>query len=243
MLRLLSSAARVAEVGVFRGEFSQKLMEFLHPDELVLVDKWELNKSAMFRENITPRHMKDVSAAFSAYFQGDPEEVFRQAFEAVVNWSRDNPKVRILRKDSVLAARDFPDGYFDVIYVDASHFYESVLADLYEWGTKLKRGGLLICNDFYESAIGARQNLGVIPAVSTFMKRQGFVPVAVSAMPFSDAYLTNDPQSEQVRSFTSAIIVSAFPKVKLPSEALLAFHHDIHVVDGKQIKVPSLSLQ
>jgi len=51
LLKLLPSAQRVAEVGVFRGEFSKLLMEILQAAELVLVDKWEANKAALLREH------------------------------------------------------------------------------------------------------------------------------------------------------------------------------------------------
>ena len=34
----------------------------------------------------------------------------------------------------------FPDGYFDFIYVDASHDYKSVSEDLRLWWPKLKKG-------------------------------------------------------------------------------------------------------
>ena len=50
--------------------------------------------------------------------------------------------------DSVEAARLLNDEYFDVVYIDASHDYESVKQDIHVWYPKVKKGGYLAGHDW-----------------------------------------------------------------------------------------------
>lgn len=43
---------------------------------------------------------------------------------------------------------NFPDDFFDWIYIDADHLFDSVLADAKASAPKLRPGGLIIFNDF-----------------------------------------------------------------------------------------------
>jgi beta-1,4-mannosyl-glycoprotein beta-1,4-N-acetylglucosaminyltransferase len=44
-------------------------------------------------------------------------------------------------------SQKFSDGYFDFVFIDADHAYESVLQDIQDWWPKVKRGGLLAGHD------------------------------------------------------------------------------------------------
>lgn len=79
-----------------------------------------------------PRHLHVLDIDFSRFDPGlasDPRVTCHQGLSA-----------------SVLAS--FADETFDWIYIDADHSYEGVLADARAAAPKLKRGGLLIFNDF-----------------------------------------------------------------------------------------------
>lgn len=58
------------------------------------------------------------------------------------------PQLRVLRMNSVLAASIFPNGYFDMVYIDADHRYEFVLLDIRSWLPKVKKGGILGGHDY-----------------------------------------------------------------------------------------------
>ena len=89
------------------------------------------------------------------YFGNDPELVLSSAYEKVRGRFVETRNVEVLKMDIAQAAGRFVDGSLDVIYLDANHTYEFVLRDLYTWFPKLRRGGLFVCNDFFQSSFGS----------------------------------------------------------------------------------------
>ena len=98
MLQKLGKCVVVAEIGVARGEFSAEILGFTRPDVLHLVDVWNSDR----------------------YHEGLFNEV-KQKFKESIQ----SKNVFIHRKLSVEAASDFEDGYFDMIYIDTNHTYET----------------------------------------------------------------------------------------------------------------------
>lgn len=82
-----------------------------------------------------------------------------------------NPEVETYQQYSYKIAREFPDGYFDYVYVDGNHTYEYVLQDLIDFSAKLKPDGVLMGHDFCEDAHAAQYRYGIIDAVRRFLAR------------------------------------------------------------------------
>jgi glycosyltransferase involved in cell wall biosynthesis len=78
-------------------------------------------------------------------------------------------KISLNRKYSHDAANDYPDKYFDYIYLDADHTYEAVKRDLDAWWPKLKPGGIIGSHDYMEFNLNGME-FGVIKAIDEFLK-------------------------------------------------------------------------
>lgn len=57
-------------------------------------------------------------------------------------------RFRIIRASSVDAVKIFPDEYFDLVFIDASHFGKDVESDCKAWLPKVKLNGLLAGHDY-----------------------------------------------------------------------------------------------
>ena len=67
------------------------------------------------------------------------------------------------------ASVHFPNSSLDFIYVDASHLYADVRADLEAWWPKLKHGGLMAGDDYFNGYVPlAKYTFGVKDAVDEF---------------------------------------------------------------------------
>ena len=72
-----------------------------------------------------------------------------QFLKCIIDFSLD-PFVKIIRNFSYEASLTFPDNYFDFIYIDAAHDYDSMIIDLNAWWPKLKTGGIFAGHDYIE---------------------------------------------------------------------------------------------
>jgi hypothetical protein len=122
-----------AEIGVWRGDFSDILLKQLEPKQLYLVDPWPApNVAGMYPHD----SVADIDAA---------EAVYR----AVASRFADEPRVSIVRATSRDGAASVPDRSLDWAYIDGLHYYEDVRDDLEAWAPKLKPGGVLCGDDYF----------------------------------------------------------------------------------------------
>lgn len=136
-----------AEIGVWRGDFSQKILD-LGPKELHLIDPW-------------------VHQDFEWVKLAKGQKII-DAYNYVRERFSENQNTIIHRKNSTDAF--FGEQYFDWVYIDADHSYDSVLADLNHWYPQVKKGGFL-CGDDY--GWSHKLTRGPKPAVDEFSKKYG----------------------------------------------------------------------
>lgn len=146
----LPDGAVYVEVGCFLGRSTAALAGHIAASgkriKLVVVDTFALKPG-------------DEPALFFALGEcGGGETVkgqvrFRKVFEA--NLAAAGFKtgkgsfIQAHTKPSVAMAAEYADGSVDVVFIDADHSYEAVVADIKAWWPKLKPGGVLAGHDIH----------------------------------------------------------------------------------------------
>jgi predicted O-methyltransferase YrrM len=123
----LVEVKKVCEIGTYRGESTTIFLnEFKTLEEYVGVDPYSIdfNSDDLF----TPELVKQIENEF---------------LEKI----KDYPSAKLLKKSSVDASKDFPDQYFDFIYIDGCHQEASVISDINSWLPKVKKGGFISFHD------------------------------------------------------------------------------------------------
>ncbi len=159
LISLLPKEAVVAEIGVLRGDFSSQILELTKPEHLFLIDCWDL----------------------CDFFEAGLSD-----YQLVVSKFDNNPKVSIIKNTSSEAAKNFPDNYFDWVYIDANHSYDAVKNDLETWFPKVKNGGFISGHDYFVPGTPGTPNYYsylVVPAVNEFVAKYNL----------EITYLTNEP--------------------------------------------------
>lgn len=121
-----------AEIGVFQGEFSNHILNVWLGKKLYLIDSWRFHKEQVDILNYQDKKQID------------------NLIKTLDNTYKHKDRVAIIKELSLHAAEMFKDEFFDFIFLDASHDYEDVLADLKAWYPKIKPKGIFIGHDFME---------------------------------------------------------------------------------------------
>ena len=226
-----------AEIGVLRGENAAALHACLKPSKMWLVDKWAAIERFHHPFPERPFYI-DPEEAHDGYFGGPMQDqrTFDNIFAATTARFAGVPGIEILRQDSMegfhslkerLSAGTRPA--LDFIYLDADHAYEYVLRDLMYWCNLLSEDGVIQLNDACFSKPGAAQNLGVLPAVTEFLKRMAFTPVLLTSTDWSDLVLART-NSRMHAMLDKVVADSTVGYVEVPPQLLPA----MKVVQGAQ---------
>lgn len=129
-----------AEIGVKHGDFSAVIMSFNPKMKLYCVDSWApYGRTTQERQD---RHYQDTKLKLDKY-----------------------ENVIYIKKTSVDALVDIPDGSLDFVYIDALHDFSSVIVDIIDWSKKVRRDGIVSGHDYCY-----KYGHGVIPAVDAYTK-------------------------------------------------------------------------
>jgi hypothetical protein len=138
--KMPSNKINVAEIGVFMGRGTALI-------NVLLINKnFEYNYYAI-------DHFKGSEDFFvnipSLHFEG--KDYYPIAYENLKTFLDANQNVKLIKNDSITESANYSDGYFDIVYIDASHDYDSVKKDILSWLPKVKQGGIM-CGDDYTHA-------------------------------------------------------------------------------------------
>lgn len=140
------------EIGVYKGDYSIKILEKTNLDKLYLIDPW--------------KHLdnyKDISNHNDNDFKVILEEVKNKTHKF-------KDRVEIIQDLSENVNSDFKDNYFDFIYLDANHSYEASKKDIELWYSKVRPGGIFSGHD-YLNGILPQGEFGVKQAIDEFSKK------------------------------------------------------------------------
>jgi hypothetical protein len=104
----------------------------------------------------------------------DELHIFDLTFDKVTEENKvilDGAGVRWHEGFSWAALNKMPESYFDVVYVDGDHSYESVVKDLEAAHRVTKAGGRIICNDYTGWSQAGCIPYGVYWAVNAFASK------------------------------------------------------------------------
>src|SRR5262245_10184860 len=141
LLDCLPAGAVVAEVGVDRGFFSTEILKRTKPRKLHLVDAWGDER---FHEGLK----KSVEQNLAAEIHAGVVEINRGMSTAVL--------------------ATFAPAYFDWVYIDTDHSYETTRAELALARTRVKPDGIIAGHDFTVGNWIDGIRYGVIEAVREF---------------------------------------------------------------------------
>lgn len=150
----------VAEIGVDEGKFSQLIQKKVKPRKFHLIDMWG-----------SDRFHDGKFEAVKSYFAKEIEE----------------DRVKIHKTMSTKAALDFEDDYFDWIYIDTDHSYETTRDELQLYAPKMKADGIMAGHDYRMGNWLSMYRYGVIEAVHEFCVKYNWELI----------YLTIEPTESQ----------------------------------------------
>lgn len=167
-----------AEIGVLAGEFSQVMLDQGKASKAHLIDPWVFQD----RED----YLKDGT---------NSDQVIQNArYDYVLNrFARQisSGQVVIHKGFSEDVIPQFPDEYFDWVYIDAMHTREAVLRDLRMIWPKMKRDGFVLGHDFTNNIVASNQGFGVVEAVNEFVATSDALFLAMTMEVFPSYVLGN----------------------------------------------------
>ena len=142
LYQTLPSNAIVAEIGVYDGANAAVILNNAFPKKLYLIDPWipadnyqDFDAGQLIEAEKRTRHIvKDYTDTGRYHAKLGHIEYYTD--------------ITIIKDFSTSASKQFEDHYFDWIYIDGSHEYEDVKADLAYWIPKVKKGGYICGHDF-----------------------------------------------------------------------------------------------
>jgi len=121
-----TNVKKICEVGVDHGWNLTNLCK-CKPDLAVAIDIWSENSYYEFYNE--------------EFHERNYREIIRRCLE-------ENRCILPIRLDSLKAVQIFPDFYFDFIYIDAAHDYESIKNNLQAYWPKLASGRFIAGHDY-----------------------------------------------------------------------------------------------
>ena len=122
----------VAELGVLEGEGIPHILNSLNVKEYYGVDLFDCcDKVKSIRQNeLMKNYGNNIFTNLSHKYKNDK-------------------RVNIIKAYTHQAVTQFPDNFFDLVFIDAGHAYEQVSQDINLWYPKMKMSGIFSGDDYF----------------------------------------------------------------------------------------------
>lgn len=150
----------VAEIGVWEGWMTGRVLNTPAANKIIknywAIDKWGILEGD---ERTAWRDWAKIT-----------QEQWDEKYEKVCMLMRYFQSLHVLRRDSLQAAKLFWPGFFDLVYIDACHWYKEVQDDIDAWLPLVRKGGILAGHDYgpVRDGTGRRSKCEVKPAVDDY---------------------------------------------------------------------------
>lgn len=151
-IKRLPKGGKVAEVGVAYGDFTDIILKEMQPDHFYAID-W-FNKDNPY---ISMWGRQELAESGLTH-----EEWYCHKYRKEIS----SGKMTVCSGLSWECLSKFEDRYFDFIYIDACHDYESVSRDADIAVRKVRDGGIIQFNDYTIWDILGKTYYGVVPVVN-----------------------------------------------------------------------------
>ncbi len=225
----------IAELGVLRGNNALSMYSALSPQKMVLIDSWspDANEAYCAFETLPP--WVEPIETYADYYGGPMHEqkTWDALYHECATKFANMPNVTLIRSSTIDAIEQIKPltgiDQFDLVYIDANHQYEYILRDLMYYQNLVAPEGFMMLNDCCFSPSGTLQNLGVLEALSSFIKRSNFIPVALTNTDWSDVILVRKGSQMEI-AVDTVFTQSDIPFVDVPHPLISA----ARVIYGKQ---------
>ena len=136
----------------FQNLYSRVVKLFPSGSKFVEVGSWKGKSSAYMAVEIANSN-KDIEFYCVDTWQGSKEHLnidLSDLYDTFINNMKSLDKYYLpLKLSSLEAAKKFKDNSLDFVFIDASHEYDDVKADILAWFPKVKDGGIIAGHDYY----------------------------------------------------------------------------------------------
>jgi hypothetical protein len=139
VLEMMPKGSVCAEIGVWKGGFSKRILKRVEPTSLHLIDPWEFIEDEGYE--------RAIYGGKEAKNQADMDRIFENVRLRFADEIASGI-VHLHRGKSAETGAGFPDDYFDWVYIDGNHLYEFVRDDLVTYHDKVKPGGYIAGDDY-----------------------------------------------------------------------------------------------
>lgn len=172
---------RVAEVGVWKGDFAQTaLQEIGQIEKYVLVDPW--------------RNLPDWNKPFNKS-DDEFEDVRKEALSRVEDFKDKVVEIRATTKEAKV---QIGDSSLDLVYIDGDHTLRGITIDLISLLPKVRRGGFLCGDDFSKTIWQHTTDYSpteVFPFALYFAEAHD---LPIFTLPYNQFIILNEPRGFEV---------------------------------------------